>query len=183
MALEQWRAGGRTWIHRAFWIFHRIDGPRREADGAVLCLHGYPRASADWRVIWPALTRSHRVVAADMIGFGFSDKPTGYLYSVHDQATLHENLLASLGVRRAASARSHRAQSRVADSASPAALPRRTSPRTHSLGRRLGGDFGAAGDDQRSGGIRLRTSRRRSLGGPASACRAGGARRHRPLSA
>jgi pimeloyl-ACP methyl ester carboxylesterase len=35
-----------------------------------------------------------------MIGFGYSDKPKDYAYSIHDQATLHENLLQALGINR-----------------------------------------------------------------------------------
>jgi pimeloyl-ACP methyl ester carboxylesterase len=44
--------------------------------------------------------RFARVVAADMIGFGFSAKPDHYDYSILDQADLHEGLLARLGVSR-----------------------------------------------------------------------------------
>jgi pimeloyl-ACP methyl ester carboxylesterase len=36
-----------------------------------------------------------------MLGFGFSDKPRRHRYSIHEQATLHEALMASLDVPRA----------------------------------------------------------------------------------
>ena len=36
-----------------------------------------------------------------MIGFGWSDKPRNYAYSIMDQADLHEGLLSDLGVRKA----------------------------------------------------------------------------------
>lgn len=51
--------------------------------------------------MWPDITRRFRVIAADMIGFGWSDKPRPYDYSIMDQATLQEDLLRELGVERA----------------------------------------------------------------------------------
>ena len=44
------------------------------------------------------LADRYRLIAADMLGFGFSDKPRDHDYSIAGQATLHEQLLASLGV-------------------------------------------------------------------------------------
>jgi pimeloyl-ACP methyl ester carboxylesterase len=67
----------------------------------VLCIHGFPTASWDWHAIWGGLTQRHRVIAPDMIGFGYSAKPRDYEYSIRDQATLHEALLDQLGVRSA----------------------------------------------------------------------------------
>ncbi|MFM1729893.1 alpha/beta hydrolase [Prescottella soli] len=64
-----------------------------------MCIHGFPTASWDWHAIWPGLTeRFGRVIAPDMIGFGWSAKPRGYDYSIFDQADLHENLLREQGV-------------------------------------------------------------------------------------
>src|SRR5579871_5174197 len=42
----------------------------------ILCLHGEPSWCYLYRKMVPALTKSHRVVAPDLIGFGRSDKPT-----------------------------------------------------------------------------------------------------------
>jgi pimeloyl-ACP methyl ester carboxylesterase len=45
------------------------------------------------------LLRDHfRLIAPDMIGFGFSAKPRGYGYSIAEQADIHEELLVQLGV-------------------------------------------------------------------------------------
>lgn len=96
--LERWRANGRTFRHKGHAIFYRDEGP---ADGEVLlCLHGFPTASWDWHRLWPELTSRWRVLALDMLGYGFSDKPADYDYSLLDQADIHEELLAFLGVRR-----------------------------------------------------------------------------------
>jgi pimeloyl-ACP methyl ester carboxylesterase len=51
--------------------------------------------------VWPLLRDHFRLIAPDMIGFGFSAKPRGYDYSIADQAEIHEELLAQLGVRTA----------------------------------------------------------------------------------
>jgi pimeloyl-ACP methyl ester carboxylesterase len=95
--LDRWRANGRTFRHNGHAIFYREEGP---ADGDVLlCMHGFPTASWDWHRLWPDLSARWRVIAPDMLGYGFSDKPVQYDYSLLDQADLYEDLLASLGVR------------------------------------------------------------------------------------
>jgi pimeloyl-ACP methyl ester carboxylesterase len=50
--------------------------------------------------MWADLVGRFRVVAPDLIGFGWSDKPRPYDYSILDQASLVENLLAELGIER-----------------------------------------------------------------------------------
>ena len=64
----------------------------------LLCVHGYPTASWDWHRVWPRLVQRYRLIAVDMLGFGFSDKPRDLAYTIAAQATLHERLLASLDV-------------------------------------------------------------------------------------
>lgn len=66
----------------------------------LLCMHGFPTASWDWHRLWPELVARWRVIAVDMIGYGFSDKPSRYDYSLPDQADLYQEILESLGVRR-----------------------------------------------------------------------------------
>ena len=100
ISLETWRDAGRIHVHRGHPIFyvdhHRGDGP------VLLCLHGFPTASWDFADIWRRLTdRFARVIAADMIGFGFSAKPRGYDYDLVDQAELQQGLVHALGVQEA----------------------------------------------------------------------------------
>lgn len=92
--LSQWRAAGRGFQHGGRSIFYRDEG----TGPAMLCLHGYPTASWDWHRVWPRLVQSYRLIAVDMLGFGFSDKPRDDAYTIAGQAALHEQLLASLGV-------------------------------------------------------------------------------------
>ncbi|MEQ2264423.1 hypothetical protein XENORESO_005993 [Xenotaenia resolanae] len=49
--------------------------------------------------IWDPLTqRFHRVIALDFLGFGFSDKPRPHRYSIFEQASIVEALVAHLGL-------------------------------------------------------------------------------------
>ncbi len=95
-AFEAWRREAREYRHRGHAISYRVAG-----EGPwLVAIHGFPSASWDWHPVWPELTRRFRVVAADMIGFGWSDKPRRYAYSILDQASLHEGLLRELGLTR-----------------------------------------------------------------------------------
>jgi pimeloyl-ACP methyl ester carboxylesterase len=98
--IEGWRAAGATFEHRGHRVFHRL---RRAAppEPCLLLIHGFPTASWDWHRVWDGLgARFGTVVAADMIGFGFSAKPRDHDYSVASQADLQEALLARLGITR-----------------------------------------------------------------------------------
>lgn len=98
---ETWRQAGRVHVHRGhefFWI-EQARAPGLEQ--ALLLVHGFPTSSWDWHKVWDALAaRFPRVIAADLMGFGFSSKPADYDYSIVDQADLLEGLLKHLGVRR-----------------------------------------------------------------------------------
>lgn len=95
-AAADWHAGGRSYTYWDNEVFYRDDG-----DGdAVLCLHGFPTSSWDWRKLWPGLTARNRAIAPDMLGLGFSAKPFHYHYGIIDYADLCEDLLAHLGVSR-----------------------------------------------------------------------------------
>ena len=94
MALKVWRNKGWYFKYKDQNIFY-ID----EGEGEVLVLiHGFPTSSWDWHKLWPSLTRRFHVITLDMLGFGFSDKPLDYKYSIHDQADLFEKVLLDLGV-------------------------------------------------------------------------------------
>ncbi|MEQ8433151.1 MAG: alpha/beta hydrolase [Oceanicaulis sp.] len=99
ISLEDWRAGGETFGYRGHEIFYRTGGDWADAGKpALLLIHGFPTASWDWACQWEALCERYRVAALDMIGFGFSEKPPAYEYSIMDQADLHETFLDRLGV-------------------------------------------------------------------------------------
>ncbi len=100
MKIEDWRKRGQWFDHRGHAIFY-ID-ERRGPGPTLLLIHGFPTSSWDYADLWPLIApRFGRIVAADMIGFGYSAKPPRYDYDLVDQASLHENLLHRLGVREA----------------------------------------------------------------------------------
>jgi pimeloyl-ACP methyl ester carboxylesterase len=92
--LERWKSGGQYFDYLGFNIFYRTQG----SGPHLLLIHGYPFNTWDWAPLWDRLTERFTVVAPDMLGMGFSDKPFAYEYSVHDHADMHEALLAHLGV-------------------------------------------------------------------------------------
>ncbi|HYS55251.1 MAG TPA: alpha/beta hydrolase [Thermoanaerobaculia bacterium] len=96
--IDGWRASGRTFRHGGRAVFYQDAG----VSGAevLLCMHGFPTASWDWHRLWPELCARWRVIAPDMLGYGFSDKPVAYDYSLVDQADIVEKLLDALAVRR-----------------------------------------------------------------------------------
>ena len=66
---------------------HYVDEGQGEI---ILCLHGEPSWSFLYRKMIPPLSREHRVIAMDFIGFGRSDKfrkPEDYSFQMH-KATL-----------------------------------------------------------------------------------------------
>ena len=92
--LEDWRSRGASFDYLGFDVFYVSEG----SGPHLLLVHGYPFNSFDWVRIWRALTAEFTVIAPDMLGMGFSDKPVDYEYSVHAHADMHEALLKHLGV-------------------------------------------------------------------------------------
>lgn len=94
---EAWCARGthhEVFGHRVFVV---DEGPR---DGPVLVvLHGYPTSSHDYEPVLPVLTRAgYRVILHDHLGFGLSDKPARYSYSLVEQAEVALEVWRQLGV-------------------------------------------------------------------------------------
>lgn len=69
------------------------DGP------PLLLLHGYPQTHVMWHAVAPELTRTHTVVAADLRGYGASERPPDG-YDKRTMAADQVALMASLGYER-----------------------------------------------------------------------------------
>ncbi|MFQ5526980.1 MAG: alpha/beta fold hydrolase [Thermoanaerobaculia bacterium] len=80
---------------RIFYVDSGGSGP------ALVLIHGFPTSSFDFHRVFDRLAESFRVIAHDHIGFGFSDKPLDYSYSLLEQAEYAAELWWQLGVRRA----------------------------------------------------------------------------------
>lgn len=94
--LANWLNAGQYFNYKNHPVFYQEGG----VGEALLLIHGFPTASWDWYLIWEKLTRHFHVIAPDMLGFGFSDKPKNYQYSIMDQADLHEALMEKKGIQK-----------------------------------------------------------------------------------
>ena len=69
----------------------------------VMLIHGSgPGVSAwaNWRQAIPALARDRRVIAPDMVGFGYTDRPAGIQYSMDTWVRQGLDLLDALGLEK-----------------------------------------------------------------------------------
>ena len=94
ISIEQWKLDGQYFNYQGHQIFFRDEGH----GDTLVCIHGFPVSSWDWRFLLPELTKRYRVIAIDMLGFGFSDKPKKHTYSVIEQADIHVALLNHLSI-------------------------------------------------------------------------------------
>jgi pimeloyl-ACP methyl ester carboxylesterase len=63
---------------------------------AVVLVHGFPTSSIDWVEVAPLLSDRYRVCAMDFPGFGFSDKPLGWGYSLMRDAEVLEHYISEV---------------------------------------------------------------------------------------
>jgi pimeloyl-ACP methyl ester carboxylesterase len=90
---EQWRERGAHFTWRPdeagaeeVQVFHLEAG---DADApALLLVHGFPTSSIDWYGIVDRLAERFRVCMLDFPGYGFSDKPPGWGYTLARDASL-----------------------------------------------------------------------------------------------
>ena len=94
MRLAEWQENGARLEFQGHGLFLRIDG----AGAPLLLIHGFPTSSFDWAKIWPALARQYQLFAIDMLGFGQSDKPRGFAYSIAASADQWQALVQVRGL-------------------------------------------------------------------------------------
>lgn len=98
MNLLEWRDSGRIVNVCDVAVFCRAEPHDGEV---ILCLHGFPTASFDYRKIWSTLAEHLPAVSYDLVGYGFSAKPTSFGYTTFNQADVVEELLSRLSIKRA----------------------------------------------------------------------------------
>jgi pimeloyl-ACP methyl ester carboxylesterase len=91
----------RRWL--AAGAHHDIDGHLVFAHdsgrgSAIVFIHGFPTSAFDWSEVINELNSTHRCVAIDLRGFGLSDKPQAWSYSLFQQADLVESVLSELRI-------------------------------------------------------------------------------------
>ena len=98
-----WERDGRDWPNREASRFVRAAGLRwhvqRMGNGpAVLLLHGTGAATHSWRGLAPMLARRFTVIAPDLPGHGFTEKPPSFRLSLPGMSRSVGGLLQALGV-------------------------------------------------------------------------------------
>src|ERR1700738_2175150 len=83
-----------------FKIFYREAGDRQAP--AILLLHGFPTSSHMFRNLIPALADRYYVIAPDLPGFGFSDRPdrASFAYSFENLAKIMGAFTEAVGLTR-----------------------------------------------------------------------------------
>ena len=68
----------------------------------LLLIHGYTASTYVWHTVAPMLAMQHfHVIAVDLVGFGYSDKPAWFDYTIASQARVIERLMNRLGIGKA----------------------------------------------------------------------------------
>lgn len=94
MNVQQWQAAGERFEFDGHSIFAHSSG----AGDALLLIHGFPTSSFDWALLWPELSNKFAVHCIDMLGFGLSDKPRNYAYSLKASANQWQAYVQSQGL-------------------------------------------------------------------------------------
>ncbi|WP_299245007.1 alpha/beta hydrolase [uncultured Aquimarina sp.] len=89
MSLQNWKNSGSFFSYKNYQIFYKEEG----AGIPLLLIHGFPTSSWDWNKIWDSLIKKYKVYAIDMLGYGFSSKPTDFRYTIASQVDLWEAFL------------------------------------------------------------------------------------------
>ncbi len=72
------------------------------ADPTLILIHGFTSSTYVWHPVAPQLAEENfHVVAVDLLGFGYSDKPAWFEYSIVSQSRIIERLMDRLGIGRA----------------------------------------------------------------------------------
>lgn len=68
----------------------------------LILIHGYTASAYVWKTSAPKLAESgSRVIAVDLVGFGYSEKPRWFDYSIQAQARIIARFMERLGIGRA----------------------------------------------------------------------------------
>jgi pimeloyl-ACP methyl ester carboxylesterase len=78
-------------------IFLIDEGHNQET---LVILHGYPTSSYDYQKVLSELSKQYRVIIHDHLGFGFSEKPLDYSYSLIEQADVALQIWKQLNLKK-----------------------------------------------------------------------------------
>ena len=104
-----WNKNRDVVFHSSHSQFVDVDGVRvhyqeagQRAAPALVLIHGFASSTLVWSKVFLALAEEgYRVIAVDMLGYGYSAKPRNGEYTIAGQAKLLTRLLDCLGIKRA----------------------------------------------------------------------------------
>lgn len=97
--LAEWRRHGNLVDLHGHRIFVTEYGDAAASQGPpILFFHGFPTSSFDYARLVPLLAPTRRLILFDFLGYGYSDKPRPYTYSLFEQAQLAEEIAAQRGI-------------------------------------------------------------------------------------
>lgn len=68
----------------------------------MLLIHGYTASVYVWKTVAPMFAEAgYRVIAVDLVGYGYSEKPRWFDYAIQSQARMIERFMDRLGIGRA----------------------------------------------------------------------------------
>jgi pimeloyl-ACP methyl ester carboxylesterase len=108
-ATVDWEKVSDKVIHSEHSHFVEIDGATVHfqefgdaANPTLLLIHGFTASAYVWKTVAPVLAdEGFHVVAVDLIGFGYSDKPSWFDYKITSQARMISRFMNRLGIGRA----------------------------------------------------------------------------------
>ena len=76
LSTREWENAGQHLTvkgHRIFVIDENSNASKDASQdkNTILLIHGFPTSSWDWAKIWPRLSSDYRLIAMDMLGFGY----------------------------------------------------------------------------------------------------------------
>lgn len=103
-----WKQNRPLIFHADHSRFAEVDGMRvhfqeagRSADPVVVLIHGFSSSTLVWSRVFLRLADSgFRVIAVDLLGYGYSGKPRRGEYTIESQASMIVGLLERLGIER-----------------------------------------------------------------------------------
>lgn len=96
--LATWESQGRFGEFAGRPVFAAVHDTHGPARPWLLLVHGFPTASLDWFPLWSHLAKDFNLLAPDLLGFGFSDKPKAHDYTMAEQADLIAHWCDTLGI-------------------------------------------------------------------------------------
>lgn len=112
--LKRWFNKGKYFIydsHKVFYVYEELEQEKwAEREPTIVLLHGFPTSSFDYLRIWNQFmdknsdinqqrAKTNSILAFDFLGYGFSDKPQNYTYSIFDMADMVEKLILHLDIQ------------------------------------------------------------------------------------